>query len=84
MVAHLQRLIPGTFEWDVQLHVPDTWTIPFPSKTELMRTINYGATDLKSGMYLKFEDEENFGQELPTLWMRVTNLPRVLKKYEVL
>lgn len=87
MVAHLQRLIPGTFEWDVQLHAPYTWTAPFPTKTELMRTINYGAADLKNVMYLKFEefeDEENLGQELPTVWMRVTNLPRMFKKYEVL
>lgn len=64
IVAHLQRLISGAHEWDVQLQSPDTWTVPFPSKTELTRTFNYGAADLKNGMFLKFkefDDEENFG-----------------------
>ena len=34
-------------------------------------------------MSLNFEEyeEENFGHELPTVWMRITNLPRVLRKY---
>ncbi|TVU36606.1 hypothetical protein EJB05_18545, partial [Eragrostis curvula] len=47
LIGHLKRLVPGKFEWDVQLHAPDTWIAPFPSKAELKRTINFGAADLK-------------------------------------
>ncbi|TVU42878.1 hypothetical protein EJB05_09301, partial [Eragrostis curvula] len=87
LVGHLKRLVPGKFEWDVQLHAPDTWIAPFPSKAELKRTINFGAADLKDGKSLSFElyeEEEYFGEEMPFVWMKVTNLPRVLRSYEVL
>ena len=59
----------------------------FPSKAELRRTINFGTADLKNNMFLKFEEfneSENFGHELPSIWMRVTNLPRVFRKYNIL
>ena len=59
----------------------------FPSKAELHRTINFGIADLKNNMFLKFEEfneSENFGHELPSIWMRVTNLPRVFRKYNIL
>lgn len=35
LVTHLKRLVPSKFEWDVQLHAPNTWVAPFPSKAEL-------------------------------------------------
>jgi hypothetical protein len=84
---HLKRLIPGKFEWNVQYHAWDTWIVPFPLKMELCRTMNFGRADLKDGMFLKFdeyEEEEYFGHELPLLWMRVLNLPKVLRTYEVI
>lgn len=87
LVAHLQRLVPGKFEWDAQLHAPNTWVTSFPSKVELKRTVNFGSADLKNGLVLKFEEfeeEEYFGVELPRVWMRVLNLPNVLRTYEVL
>jgi hypothetical protein len=87
LVAHLQRLVPEKFEWDAQLHAPNTWVTSFPSKVELKRTVNFGSADLKNGLVLKFEEfeeEEYFGVELPRVWMRVLNLPNVLRTYEVL
>jgi hypothetical protein len=64
--------VPGKFEWDVQLHAPNTWVTSFPSKVELKRTMNFGSADLKNGLVLKFEEfeeEEYFGKELPRVWM---------------
>lgn len=87
LVSHLRRLIPINFQWEVQVHAPDTWLVPFPSKAELRRTINFGAADLKDGRSLSFEmyeEEEYFGEELPSVWMRVVNLPRRLRTFEVL
>lgn len=87
LIGHLKRLAPGNFEWDVQLHAQDTWVASFPSKAELKRTVNFGSADLKDGKVLKFdwyEEEEYFGHEIPSIWMRVTNLPRQLRTYEVL
>ena len=42
---------------------------------------------MKNNLFLKFEEfneDENFGHELPSIWMRVTNLPRVFRKYNIL
>jgi len=60
---------------------------PFPSMVEFMRAINFGSANLKNGMRLNFEcfeEEEYFGHELPMVWMRVLNLPKVLRAYQVL
>ncbi|RLN07095.1 uncharacterized protein C2845_PM11G05900 [Panicum miliaceum] len=85
LIGHLKRLVPGKFEWDVQLHAPNVWIAPFLSKAELKRTTNFGSADLKDGKSLKFEmyeEEEYFGEEFPFIWMRVLNLPRMLRTYE--
>lgn len=57
LVGHLKRLIPSG-EWDVQAYGQDKWVVPFPSKSELKHTINYGSADLKNGMFLNFEELE--------------------------
>lgn len=67
LVGQLKRLVPGNFEWDVQLHAPNAWVAPFPSKTDLKRAVAFGSADLKRGMSLKFEEfeeEEYFGDEI--------------------
>ena len=62
------------------------WVAPFPSKVEFTRAINFGSANLKNGMRLNFEcyAEEYFGHELPMVWLRVLNLPKVLRTYDVL
>ena len=44
--------------------------------------------EMKEGVTLKFqefkEDEEYFGHALPMVWMRVMNLPSILKEYVIL
>src|SRR6266540_840432 len=59
----------------------------FPSRTELLRSTFFNA-DLKNGMVLKFEEfqgeDEYLGHVLPTVWMRVLNLPTILREYLVL
>ena len=50
-----------------------------------MTTFN---AEMKEGVTLKFqefkEDEEYFGHALPVVWMRVLNLPTILKEYMIL
>lgn len=87
LVGHLHRLVPTQVKWDLQLLPPDTWAALFHCKAELRRTVNFVTADIKDGMFLRFEDyeeEEDFVHELPSIGMRVTNLPRVLWKFEVL
>lgn len=87
LVGHLKRLVQENFDWEVQLLAPDTWSASFPSKAALKQSINFGSADLKDGKVLKFEmyeEEEYFGVELPSVWMRVTNLPRALRTFEIL
>ena len=86
-MGHLQRLVPGSWNWDVEVYDLNEWVVSFPSKAELHRSINFGTADLKNNLFLKFEEfneDENFGHELPSIWMRVTNLPRVFRKYNTL
>jgi hypothetical protein len=44
--------------------------------------------EIKEGVTLKFEefkeDGEYFGHALPVVWMRATNLPRILREYVIL
>lgn len=87
LIGHLKRLVSGKFDWDVQLQEPNVWVAPFPSKADLKRTVNFGAADLKNVLTLKFEEfeeEEYFGDEMPLVWMKVTNLPKALRTYEVI
>ncbi|CAN6249131.1 unnamed protein product [Urochloa humidicola] len=88
LINHLRRLFSAKFEWDIQLHAPNMWVAPFPSKADFTRAINFGSADLKNGMRLSFErfeeEQEYFGHELLTVWMRTVNLPKVLRTYEVL
>ncbi|CAO2038762.1 unnamed protein product [Urochloa humidicola] len=88
LIGHLKRLVSTKFEWDVQIIAPNMWAAPFPSKADFTRAINFGSADLKNGLRLSFEkyeeEDEYFGHELPMVWMRTVNLPKVLRTYEVL
>lgn len=42
LIGHLKRLVPGNFEWSVQVQAPNVWVALFPSKVDLQRTINLG------------------------------------------
>lgn len=35
LVGHLKRLVEAKFDWEVRLHAPDMWIVPFPSKAAL-------------------------------------------------
>lgn len=30
VISHKMHLVPGNFQWDIQLHAPDKWIAPFP------------------------------------------------------
>ncbi|CAO2148538.1 unnamed protein product [Urochloa humidicola] len=87
LIGHLNRLVSANFDWDVQISAPNMWVAPFPSKAEFTHAINIGSADLKNGLRLSFEkfeeEDEYFGHELPMVWMRTVNLPKVLRTYEV-
>ena len=59
----------------------------FPTKGDLAKMTRFNA-EMKEGVTLKFqefkEDEEYFGHALPVVWMRVLNLPTILREYLVL
>jgi hypothetical protein len=61
--------------------VGDTLNIPFSG--DLKHTINFGSTDFKNGMTLKFKEfiDEEY---LAIVWVKVLNLPKALPTYEVL
>jgi hypothetical protein len=88
LVSHLKFLVRQNFSWEVQCIKENVYKVPFPNRTELLRQTYLVSANLPNGISLKFEEffeeEDNFGYPLPVVWMRVLNLPAILRKYKVL
>jgi hypothetical protein len=71
-------LVRQNFSWEVQCIKENVYKVPFPNRTELLRQTYLVSANLPNGISLKFEEffeeEDNFGYPLPTVWMRVLNL----------
>jgi hypothetical protein len=88
VVSQLQRVVPGKWKWKPTVHDEKSFTVAFPSKTELQRAIAYGGMDVRengvsTGIRLEFEEwqakEEGF--LLPKIWVRVTGLRKKLREF---
>jgi hypothetical protein len=86
VAACLRVLVSGTFAWELKWHNGFEFKVLFPIKADLTKMARFNA-EMK-GVTLKFEefkeDEEYFGHALPVVWMRVTNLPTILREYVIL
>jgi hypothetical protein len=57
LIKHLQLLVPGKWNWEIQEQDERFFVVPFPSKAELQRTMAYGGAEIKElGIQLKFEE----------------------------
>jgi hypothetical protein len=87
VVAYLRVLVSDTFAWEVKRHSGFEFKVLFPTKGDLTKMIKFNA-NMKEGVTVKFqefkEEEEYFGHVLPVVWMRVTNLPTILREYVIL
>jgi hypothetical protein len=87
VVAFLHVLVSDTFAWEVKRHSSSQFKMLFPIKGDIAKMTRFNA-NMKEGVTLEFqefkEDEEYFGHALPVVWMRVLNLPTILRKYLVL
>jgi hypothetical protein len=87
VAAFLRVLVSNTFSWEVKRHSSSEFKVLFPTKGDLAKMTRFNV-EMKEGVTLKFqefkEDEEYFGHALPVVWMRVLNLPIILKEYLVL
>jgi hypothetical protein len=87
LVAYLKVLVSDTFAWEVKRQNDSEFKVTFPSKADLTKMTKFNA-EMKEGVTLKFEEfkeqEEYFGHVLPVVWMRVTNLPSILREYIIL
>ncbi|CAN6182021.1 unnamed protein product [Urochloa humidicola] len=85
--AALRLSIKDNYEWDIQRKEDSVFKVLFPTRTDLIRATRFNI-GLENGATLKFEeyleDEEYFGHALPVVWMRVLNLPSILREYVVL
>jgi hypothetical protein len=88
VVSQLQRVVPGKWKWKPTVHDEKSFTVAFPSKTELQRVIAYGGMDVRengvsTGIRLEFKEwqakEEGF--LLPKIWVRVTGLRKKLREF---
>jgi hypothetical protein len=86
-VGFLRVLVSDTFNWDVKRHSDFEFKVLFPTKGDLTKMTKFNA-EMKEGVTLKFqefkEDEEYFGHALPVVWMRVMNLPSILREHVIL
>ena len=87
VAAFLRVLVSDTFAWEVKWHSGSDFKALFPTKGDLTKMMRFNA-EMKEGVTLKFqefkEEEEYFGHALPVVWMRVMNLPTILKEYVIL
>jgi hypothetical protein len=87
VAAFLRVLVSDTFAWEVKRHKGFEFKVLFPSKEDLTKMTKFNV-EMKEGVTLKFqefkEEEEYYGHALPVVWMRVTNLPTILREYVVL
>ena len=87
VAVFLRVLVSDTFAWDVKRHNGFEFKVLFPTKGDLTKMTRFNAK-MKEGVTLKFqefkEDEEYFGHALPVVWMRVINLPTILREYVIL
>ena len=87
VAAFLRVLVSDTFAWEVKWHSGFEFKVPFSTKGDLTKMTRFNA-EMKKGVTLKFqefkEEEEYFGHALLVVWMRVMNLPTILKEYVIL
>jgi hypothetical protein len=87
VAAFLRVLVSDIFAWDVKWHNGFEFKVLFPTKEDLVKMTRFNA-EMKEGIILKFhefkEDEEYFGHALPVVWMRVINLPTILREYVIM
>ncbi|TVU17555.1 hypothetical protein EJB05_33598, partial [Eragrostis curvula] len=86
LVQELSRLIPERWNWQVNQVERNYFVVPFPTKADLQRSVAFGRADIKEhGVSLLFEEwkEEDEGDELDTIWVRVFRLPTKLQEYPV-
>ncbi|TVT97097.1 hypothetical protein EJB05_57668, partial [Eragrostis curvula] len=87
LVQELARLIPERWNWEVKQLERNSFVVPFPTKSDLQRSVAFGKADIKEhGVSLHFEEwrEEEDGDELDTIWVRVFRLPSKLRVFPVL
>ncbi|CAL4969475.1 unnamed protein product [Urochloa decumbens] len=87
LIGALRLSIKDNYEWEAQKKENSVFKVLFPTRTDLVRATRFNI-GLENGATLKFEeyteDEEYFGHALPVVWMRVLNLPTILREYVVL
>ena len=86
-MTYLRVLVSDAFAWEVKRHNGFEFKVLLPMKADLTKMTRFNA-EMKEGVTLKFEEfkeeEEYFGHVLPVVWMRVTNLPTILREYVIL
>ena len=87
VAVFLRVLVFDTFAWDVKRHNGFEFKVIFPTKGDLTKMTRFNV-EMKEGVTLKFqefkEDQEYFSHALPVVWMRVINLPTILREYVIL
>jgi hypothetical protein len=88
VVFELERLIPGTWKWNVEESGNNTFKTMFPSKSELQRMAEWGVVHSKF-QNAKFRIEERLVDNeamfvLPKVWIQFMGLPSHLHDFLVI
>jgi hypothetical protein len=88
VVAELERLIPGPWSWKVEEAGDNTFKTVFPSKSELLRMVEWGVVHTKfQNAKIKIEErmiDNDVKFVLPKVWIQFTGLPPYLRDYLII
>jgi hypothetical protein len=88
VVAQLQKLFLGKWNWELLEHEGGTFIAKFPSKLEIQRAIAFGGANVREagvpvGVRVKFHSwvEVKEGFLLPKVWVRVFGMRKELREF---
>lgn len=83
--SELERIVPVSYEWEVQEQEANTFVVPFPNKDELDRLVKIRTlpTFNREGYitFSEFVDDIQPIKILEKVWVTVTKVPRLLRSF---
>jgi hypothetical protein len=88
IIAELERLILGTWKWNVEANGKNSFKTVFPSKSELQRMVEWGVVHTKfQSAKIKIEErmiDNEVKFVLPKVWIQFTGLPAHLRDFLII
>jgi hypothetical protein len=88
VTSEMERLIPGKWTWAVEEVGSNTFKTNFPSKSEMLRMINWGTIQSKDRQAKLVIEERSGGSHfkhaMSKVWVQMTGLPSELRDFNMI